>query len=122
LLKNNVSKRPFTTIKIGLNRDRAELYEIINRRVDSMVENGLVEEARDLHKFKGLTSLNTVGYRELFDCFDGKCTLKQAVEKIKVNTRRYAKKQITWFARDKQIKWFHPSAIPEILTYINLQL
>jgi tRNA dimethylallyltransferase len=121
LLKKQVKKRPFKIIKIGLNRDRAELYEIINSRVDFMIQNGLVDEARNLFKFKDLTALNTVGYRELFTYFDGKITLEEAIEKIKVNTRRYAKKQITWFARDKEIQWFHPSAIPEIIDFIRLQ-
>jgi len=122
LLKNKDSVRPFKILKIGLDRDREELYDIINRRVENMIENGLLEEARDLYKYKGLTSLNTVGYRELFAYFDGKYTLEEAIEKIKVNTRRYAKKQMTWFTRDKEIKWFHPSAIPEILNFIDLQL
>jgi tRNA dimethylallyltransferase len=87
-----------------------------------MIENGLEKEARDLYKYRDLTALNTVGYREIFTYFDGKCTLDEAIEKIKVNTRRYAKKQITWFSRDKEIKWFHPSALSEILNYIQNHL
>jgi tRNA dimethylallyltransferase len=122
LLKKQVSKRHFKIIKIGLKRERDELYSIINRRVDTMIENGLENEAHDLYKYRDLIALNTVGYREIFTYFDGKCTLDEAIEKIKVNTRRYAKKQITWFSRDKEIKWFHPSDLPEILNYIQNQI
>jgi tRNA dimethylallyltransferase len=119
LLKYETPRRPFHIIKIGLKRDRDELYDTINQRVDKMIENGLEAEARNLYNYKGLTALNTVGYREFFAYFDGNCTLNEAIEKIKVNTRRYAKKQLTWFARDAEIKWFHPAELPEILAYIK---
>jgi tRNA dimethylallyltransferase len=122
LQKNTNVKRPFNIIKIGLRRERSELYEIINRRVDQMITDGLESEARELYKYFGLTPLNTVGYREMFSYFDGNCTLDEAIEKIKVNTRRYAKKQLTWFARDKEIRWFHPSDLSEIQDYINAQM
>jgi tRNA dimethylallyltransferase len=121
LLKKETVKRPFNIIKIGLNRDRTELYQTINQRVDTMIKNGLEAEARELYKYKGLTALNTVGYREMFSYFEGKYTLNEAIEKIKVNTRRYAKKQITWFARDKDIKWFHPADLSGIVNYIKKQ-
>jgi tRNA dimethylallyltransferase len=115
-------KRPFTILKIGLNRDRQELYDIINKRVDQMINNGLVEEARELHKNKELNALNTVGYKELFDCFDGNINYERAIELIKRNTRRYAKRQITWFSRDKEIKWFHPNDQEKIKQYISQQI
>jgi tRNA dimethylallyltransferase len=122
LLKNKASERPFNIIKIGLNRDRSELYEIINHRVDVMIQQGLESEVRDLYKFKGITALNTVGYREMFSYFEGALSLSQAIEKIKVNTRRYAKKQLTWFARDKEFQWFHPSAGNEIIKYVKAKM
>ncbi|MEI6852561.1 MAG: tRNA (adenosine(37)-N6)-dimethylallyltransferase MiaA, partial [Bacteroidota bacterium] len=121
-LKNKTTERPFRIIKIGLNRDRSELYEIINHRVEIMIEQGLEAEARDLYNFKGITALNTVGYREMFSYFEGEYSLKEAIDKIKVNTRRYAKKQLTWFARDKEFQWFHPSAGNEIIRYIKAKM
>lgn len=101
----SVKKRPFTIEKIGLNRLREVLYDRINKRVDIMMENGLLEEAKSLYPFKGLNALNTVGYKELFNYFDGIWTLDFAIQMIKQNSRRYAKKQLTWFNRDSEITW-----------------
>ena len=100
--------RPFRIIKIGLQRDREDLYERINCRVDQMVKDGLVAEARRVYPYRHLNSLNTVGYKELFAHFDGACTLELAIEKIKQNSRIYSRKQTTWYRRDKDIHWFHP--------------
>lgn len=101
----SVKKRPFTIEKIGLNRPREVLYDRINKRVDTMMENGLLEEAKSLYPFKRLNALNTVGYKELFNYFDGIWTLDFAIQMIKQNSRRYAKKQLTWFNRDSEITW-----------------
>ena len=101
-------QRPFRIIKIGLNRERGELYDRINRRVDDMMANGLLEEARALLPYRNANALNTVGYKELFNYFDGQWSLEEAVERIKGNTRRYARKQLTWFKRDEAVRWFHP--------------
>lgn len=98
-------ERPFSIRKIGLTREREELYDRINRRVDLMMEAGLEEEARSLLPYRDLPALNTVGYRELFDCFDGKYPLEEAVRLIKRNTRHYAKKQLTYWGRDDSIEW-----------------
>jgi tRNA dimethylallyltransferase len=103
-----VKERPFRIVKIGLTREREELYDRINRRVDQMMENGLLDEARKVYPFRHLNSLNTVGYKELFHYFDGRCDLAFAIEKIKQNSRIYARKQMTWFKRDNEIAWFHP--------------
>lgn len=111
-------QRPFQIIKIGLNRQREELYSRINQRVDLMMQEGLLEEARSMYAHKGANALNTVGYKELFDYFEGRWPLSEAVERIKGNTRRYARKQLTWFRRDKQMQWFHPNQQEEIITYI----
>ena len=108
LRKNKAKKRPFRILKIGLTRERDELYDRINRRVDQMMENGLLDEARRVYLYRHLNSLNTVGYKELFQYLDGAWSLEFAVEKIKQNTRIYARKQMTWFKRDKEIRWFHP--------------
>lgn len=108
-------ERPFKIIKIGLTRDREELYDRINRRVDQMMADGLLEEARKVYPFRHLNSLNTVGYKELFMYFDGEWSLDMAIEKIKRNSRVYARKQMTWFKRDKDIKWFHPDEEEAIL-------
>jgi tRNA dimethylallyltransferase len=102
-------QRPFNIIKIGLTRDREELYECINRRVDTMMREGLQEEAKAMYPHRRLNSLNTVGYKELFKYFDGEWDLPFAVEKIKQHSRIYARKQMTWFLRDGDIKWFHPT-------------
>ncbi|MCD8310692.1 MAG: tRNA (adenosine(37)-N6)-dimethylallyltransferase MiaA [Prevotellaceae bacterium] len=112
-------RRPFQIIKVGLTRPREELYARINRRVDLMMEQGLLEEARRVYPFRTLNALNTVGYKELFRYFDGEWTLPFAVEKIKQNTRIYARKQMTWFKRDDAIRWFHPDREAEITAYIE---
>lgn len=112
-------KRPFQIIKIGLKREREELYARINQRVDDMIQNGLVDEARKVYPFRKLNSLNTVGYKELFNYFDGIWDLPFAIEKIKQNSRIYSRKQITWFKRDNTIEWFHPDQKEEIIRYIN---
>jgi tRNA dimethylallyltransferase len=116
--KREKRQRPFGIIKIGLNRPREELYERINRRVDQMMADGLLEEARALYPRRHLNALNTVGYKELFDYIDGRWPLEEAVERIKGNTRRYARKQLTWFKKDKSIRWFHPDETETIIKYI----
>ena len=115
---NKKKERNFRIIKIGLNRDRDELYSRIDKRVDLMIENGLIEEAKQMYPHKELNSLNTVGYKELFNYFDGKCTLDEAIFKIKSNTHKYCRKQLTWFKRDKDIHWFNPDNVEEIIKYI----
>ena len=111
-------QRPFRIVKIALNRPREELYERINRRVDQMMSDGLLDEARALYRKKELNALNTVGYKELFDYLDGRWPLEEAVERIKGNTRRYARKQLTWYKKDEQIRWFHPDDKQSIIDYI----
>lgn len=111
--------RPFKIVKIGLNREREELYDRINRRVDQMMEDGLLREAEGLVNKRDTNALNTVGYKELFDYMDGRWSLDEAVERIKGNTRRYARKQLTWFKRDESVRWFHPEQQQEILNYIS---
>ena len=113
--KREKRQRPFNIIKIGLNRPREELYERINRRVDQMMADGLLEEARALYPKRHLNALNTVGYKELFDYIDGRWPLEEAVERIKGNTRRYARKQLTWYKKDEQIRWFHPDDTEQII-------
>ena len=115
---NTKKERNFRIIKIGLNRDRDELYSRIDKRVDLMIENGLMEEAKQMYPYKELNSLNTVGYKELFNYFDGNCTLDEAIFKIKSNTHKYCRKQLTWFKRDKDIHWFNPDNVEEIIKYI----
>lgn len=112
-------QRPFRIIKIGLRREREELYDRINRRVDQMISEGLIEEARNVYPHRHLNSLNTVGYKELFAHFDGECTLEFAIEKIKQNSRIYSRKQMTWFRRDEDIRWFHPNEQDAIVDYLN---
>ena len=112
-------KRPFHIIKVGLTRPREELYDRINRRVDQMMADGLLEEARRVYPYRALNSLNTVGYKELFKYIDGEWTLPFAVEKIKQNSRIYSRKQMTWFKRDTDIRWFHPEQEAEILAYLR---
>jgi len=119
LLTGQKKERPFNIIKVGLNTDREILYDRINKRVDEMMNNGLLDEARSLVSCRHLNSLNTVGYKELFEHFENKISLEEAVELIKRNTRRYAKRQLTWFQRDKEIKWFEPFQIDEILSYVD---
>ncbi|OFX19758.1 MAG: tRNA (adenosine(37)-N6)-dimethylallyltransferase MiaA [Bacteroidetes bacterium GWA2_31_9b] len=111
--------RDFKITKIGLQRDRDELYERINLRVDQMLNDGLIDEAKLFYKDKHLNSLNTVGYKELFDYFDGSISLEKAVELIKRNSRHYAKRQISWFSRDKEINWFHTDNTNEIIEFIS---
>ena len=120
--KNQPKKRPFNILKIGLRREREELYERINYRVDLMIEQGLVEEAKKVYPQKGLNSLNTVGYKELFQFFDKKCSLDFAIEKIKQHSRIYSRKQMTWFKRDKTIHWFHPDQKEEISLLLKTKL
>lgn len=109
-LRTNLrKKRPFRIVKIGFTRERQELYDRINARVDDMIDNGLIEEAQRLYPLRHLNSLNTVGYKELFDYFDGKCDLNTAIEKIKQHSRNYARKQLSWFKRDKEIHWINLS-------------
>lgn len=115
-------KRDFTIIKAGLTLDRDELYTRINTRVDSMIESGLLEEARSLISYRHLNALNTVGYRELFAYFDGEITLDKAIELIKRNTRRYARKQLSWWAKDNEIKWFNAAGSDEIKSWLNNHL
>lgn len=118
---NSRKKRPFRIIQVGLTRERDELYDRINRRVDQMMGDGFLEEARRVYPFRHLNSLNTVGYKELFNYISGEWTLDFAVEKIKRNSRVYARKQMTWFKRDTDIRWFHPDEEAAILAYINQQ-
>jgi len=117
--KNKPKPRSFKTVKIGLTRDRPELFERINSRVDQMMMNGLLEEARNVYPFRHVNALNTVGYKELFAFFDGLMTLEEAIEKIRTNTRRFARRQLTWFDKDKDIRWFHPDEYQKIINYIN---
>lgn len=116
--KREQKRRPFRIVKIGLNRERTELYDRINARVDEMMANGFLKEAAGLYERKDLNALNTVGYKELFDYFEGRWTLKEAIERIKGNTRRYARKQLTWYKKDEQMKWFHPDQKEDIINYI----
>jgi tRNA dimethylallyltransferase len=109
--KATLNKRPFHIVKIGLDLPRDILYQRINQRVDAMIDQGLVEEVRLLLPYRHLNALNTVGYSELFDYFDGKTDLNTAIELIKQNTRRFAKRQLTWFRKDKEIKWYDPNNI-----------
>ena len=112
-------ERPFNIIKVGLRREREELYDRINRRVDAMIEQGLVEEAKGFMNLKEHNSLNTVGYKEIFKYLDNEWTLPFAIEKIKQNTRIYSRKQTTWYRKDEDIEWFHPNDIGKIIQYIE---
>lgn len=114
--------RPFRIIKIGLTRPREELYERINQRVLQMIADGLEAEARSVYPYRHLNSLNTVGYKEMFRYFDGEWTLPFAIEKIQQNSRIYSRKQMTWFKRDEEIRWFHPDEETAILQYLSQQL
>lgn len=118
--RTNIKKeRPFKIVKIGLIRERETLYERIDRRIDQMMDDGLLNEVQNLYPYRKLNALNTVGYKELFDYIDGKCTLDEAVFKIKCNTHKYCRKQLTWFKRDKDTKWFSPDNVEEIINYIR---
>lgn len=122
-LGNKLKERDFRTIKIGLNADREVLYKRINQRVDLMMDMGLLEEAENLYAYKDLNALQTVGYRELFTYLDGTISLDKAVDEIKKNTRRFAKRQGTWFRRDPDIKWFdYQTDVKEIIKYLDQQL
>lgn len=116
---NEKKQRPFNILKIGLNIERERLYERINNRVLKMIENGMVEEARRMYPMRELNALNTVGYKELFEYFDSTTTLDEAIFKIQSNTRRYARKQLTWFKRDTSMRWFSPEQADEIINYIK---
>ncbi len=120
--KGEKQKRDFNIIKIGLDLPREELYNRINQRVDIMMDEGLLKEAESVYHLRHFNALQTVGYRELFDFFDGNCNLETAISKIKQNSRHYAKRQLTWFRRDEQIKWFHPKQITEIEQYIREEI
>ena len=111
--------RPFHVIKIGLTRDREELYDRINRRVDAMMSEGLLDEVRRMLPYRHENALNTVGYKEMFEYLDGNMSLEEAVERIKGSTRRYCRKQLTWFKRDPSVHWFHPDAYDDIIRHIE---
>jgi tRNA dimethylallyltransferase len=117
--KQEIKNRPFTLIKIGLTAGRAVIYDRINQRVDQMVAYGLEDEARSLYPYRSTNALNTVGYREWFDHFEGRMTKAETIEKIKSNTRRYARKQLTWFKRDQMIKWFDIGQTDQIIPYLD---
>ena len=117
--KQEKKQRPFQIVKIGLNRDREELYQRINQRVDQMMADGLLDEVKSLQDKRSNNALNTVGYKEMFTYLDGTWSLEEAVERMKGNTRRYARKQLTWFKRDEEMRWFHPQQQEEILKYIS---
>ena len=119
-LRRNQSKvRDFNIIKIGLNRPRNELFENISKRTDQMINDGLLDEVKSLAKYRQHNALNTVGYKEMFDYLDGKITFERAIENIKTNTRRYAKRQLTWFKRDTEIKWFLPEELEQMISFIG---
>lgn len=119
---NTIKERPFNIIKVGLNRDRDELYNRINQRVLDMIEEGMIEEALQVYPKRTLNSLNTVGYKELFEYLDGLTTLDEAIFKIQSNTRRYARKQLTWYKKDTAFQWFNPDNIEEILNYVHTMI
>lgn len=118
-MTSSKKERSFNVVKIALRRERKELYERINNRVLKMMDEGFLEEAKKVYPFRHLNSLNTVGYKELFDFFDGKTDLPEAIRRIQSNTRRYMRKQETWFKKDKDIVWFSPTDIKEIIKYID---
>lgn len=118
-LTRTIAQRPFRIVKIGLDRSREELFDRINRRVTAMVEQGFIDEARRVYPWRDCNSLNTVGYKELFRYLDGEWPLDMALDRIRKNTRVYAKKQLTWFRRDASIHWFHPGNMDEIIDYVD---
>jgi len=120
--RNTIKERPFKIIKIGINQDREKLYDRINRRVDRMMEAGLLEEVKSVYEYRNLNSLNTVGYKELFPYLEGEYSLEEAVDLIKRSSRKYARKQLTWFRRDAEINWFEPEQVQEIIEFINQNL
>ena len=118
---NKTKKKPkYDFLCIGLDCNRKELYEIINKRVDNMILNGLVDEVKSLYKFRESNALNTIGYKEIFEYLEGKDSLEKCVEKIKVNSRRYAKRQLTWFRSKSYVKWFKKPKVEEIVNYIKI--
>lgn len=119
---SQTKERPFNIIKVGLRREREELYARINKRVDIMMEDGLLEEAKSVYQYKNLNSLNTVGYKEMFKYLDGEWELPFAIEKIKQNSRIYSRKQVTWFKRDTDITWVHPDDTDNIMSFIEERL
>jgi tRNA dimethylallyltransferase len=120
--KKSVQKRPFRVVQIGLNMDREVLYDRINYRVDQMIQAGLLDEVRGLYPYKDKNPMQTVGYQELIPVIDGKQSLEDAVTLIKRNTRRYAKRQLTWFSKDKSAKWFDPQDLLEVKRFINKEI
>jgi tRNA dimethylallyltransferase len=118
-LKKQRRERDFGIIKIGLERDRADLYSRINSRVDEMIKNGLEDEVKQLIEYRNLNALNSVGYKEFYDYFDGKTSKEKTIELIKRNSRRYAKRQLTWWGKDKEIKWFKPEQMKEMIEYCS---
>lgn len=116
---NTKKQRPFHIVKVGLRREREVLYDRINRRVTKMIQDGLEEEVKALLPFRNTNSLNTVGYKEMFAYFDGKMSLEEAADMIRQNSRIYSRKQMTWFKRDNQIKWFEPEQLGDIIAYIS---
>lgn len=122
LRKGKRKERAFKSIKVGLELEREELYERINQRVDQMISNGLLEEVKSVDEYREHNALKTVGYREIFPYLDGEISLDEAIEKVKVSSRRYAKRQITWFKKDKEIKWFQPARKKEIIQYIRKRI
>ena len=120
--KGEKKKRSFNILKVGLEMNQKKLYDRINKRVDLMMHVGLEEEAKSGLKYREKNALKTVGYKELFDCFDGNTSLEFAIEKIKVNSRRYAKRQMTWFKKDAEINWFQANQLKEVSLFIEKQL
>ncbi len=121
-LNKNKPKRPFEVIKICLNKDREKLYDTINKRVDMMINNGLLKECEQMLDFRGHYALKTVGYTEVFEFFDGIHSLPKAIELIKQHSRNYAKRQITWFKREADLQWFEPNETNEIIEFINSKM
>lgn len=119
---NKKNERDFKVIKIGLNTSREILYQQINQRVDVMMQNGLLDEVKSMQAYQHLNALNTVGYSELFEYLNGKISLETAVEAIKQNTRRFAKRQLTWFKRDEEINWFEPSEVDKVMGVIKTHI
>ena len=119
---NTKKERDFNIIKIGLNINREELHKRINKRVDKMIEDGLVDEARSVYDYRESNALNTVGYKEIFEYFDGNITINEAIELIKRNSRRYARKQLSWFNRDSSISWFAPNELDKIIVHIDTEI
>lgn len=120
--KREKKERPFNIIKVGLRREREELYDRINKRVNMMIGQGLIEEVKRLTEYKKLNALNTVGYKEIFKYLDGEYSLDFAIEKIKQNTRIYSRKQMTWFKKDPEIEWFHPDEKEKIFEYLDSKI